>query len=231
MIEARGNYAEEIKLLQAALDRQPQSSPASEEFAENVGQLASAHFYAGHYPEAEALQQRSLAMHRQQHGENHPIVAEDLNTLGAIQHELGNLHQAELYYRRALAITEGWYGAEHPNTAQDLTSLGRTLVLEKQFEPAKDVLERALRIQLAIHKHDHPAVASALNELGNLAAQQDDYVTAAARYAEALQIWRTVYGATISSLAWGFPTLAVHTWVKRISCRLTRCTDRPCRCS
>jgi len=195
VMEARGNYADEIKILQAAFEREPTSGPPSEELAENIGQLASAHFYAGHYTEAEALQQRSLAIHRRQHGEDHPVVAEDLNTLGAIQHELGNLHQAELYFRKSLAIAEGWYGPEHPNTAQNLTSLGRTLVLEKQFDSAGKLLERALRIQEVIHDHNHPAVASALNELGNLAAQRNDYVSAAKRYAEALQIWRTVYGS------------------------------------
>jgi len=194
VLEAKGDYGEDIKVLEDALKMQPQSGPPTTELAKNLAQLANAHFYSGHFSQAEALEQRALAMDRGLHGENHPQVAEDLNTLGAIQHELGNLHAAELYYRKSLAITEGWYGKEHPNTAQDLTSLGRTLVSEKQYNDARPVLERALHIQLTIHGHDHPAVASALNELGNLATQQDDYAVAEARYAEALQIWRSVYG-------------------------------------
>ncbi len=192
VLEAKGDYAGAIKVLEEALKMQPAGTSA--EMAANLRGLANVQFYSAHFAEAEALEKRTLAMHKSLRGEHHPDVAEDLNTLGAIQHELGNLHEAEIYYRSALAITEGWYGPGHPNTAQDLTSLGRTLVNEKKYGDAKQVLERALAIQESTHGHNHPAVASALNELGNLAAQENDYVAAGARYAETLQIWRAVYG-------------------------------------
>lgn len=207
VLEAKGNYAEAVKVLEEALKLRPQTHGPDIGTATNLRELANAHFYQGHYAEAESLNQQVLATHRSLYGEKHPEVAEDLNNLGAIQNEIGNLAEAEMQYRRSLAITAEWYGEQHPKTAEDLTSLGRVLIKEKKYTDAKTVLQRALDIQKTVHGHDHPAVASALNELGNLASVQQEYPEAEASFSEALEIWRTVYGNTHQFIGVGLSNL------------------------
>jgi serine/threonine-protein kinase len=207
VLEAKGKYPEAIDQLQRALDSQPHADNANAAVANNMRELANAHFYAGHYTIAESLNQKVLATHRTLYGEHHPEIAEDLNNLGAIQHALGRLPDAERDYRQALSITEAWYGADHPQTAGNLTSLSRTLIAENKFDDARPLLQRALQIQSATHGDNHPAVASALNELGSLAYNLDRYDEAEADFSRALQIWRSVYGENHQFIGVGLSNL------------------------
>jgi serine/threonine-protein kinase len=110
VLSQRGAYDKSIAMLNDAM--RLRSAPGAEqaELASTLFQLASVHFYAGHFDESEALNQRVLKMHRQLYGERHPLVAEDIVNLGAIQYEHGNYADAERLYRDGLAINEHWYG-------------------------------------------------------------------------------------------------------------------------
>ena len=195
VLDARGQYEKAIPYLEDALRRAEARDKASEETANSLVALSSAHFYLGHHDICDVLNRRALELHRRLNGEKHPLVADDLINLGASQFQRGNFPESEKLYREALAIAEAFYGTGHFKTASMLTMVGRALVAEKNFDAAVPVLERALAIQERAHGPVHPSVASALNELGNVEAQTNQFDKAEARFSRMVEIYRKVYGA------------------------------------
>jgi tetratricopeptide (TPR) repeat protein len=193
VLEVRGEYAKAIAAMENAVNARELAGTESPELADAVSELASNHFYAGHYDLCDTLFQRALAMHRHFYGEGHPKVAQDLTDAGATQMERGNYADAEKYDRQALAIDEKFYGADHPETGSALTKLGRSLYYEKRYDEAGGLLRRALAIQERVHGAVHPAVASPLNELGNIASATGHYAEAEADFQRIVDIYRAVY--------------------------------------
>ncbi|MGA2216081.1 MAG: serine/threonine-protein kinase [Bryobacteraceae bacterium] len=194
VLEAKGSYDQAILVLEEAvrLESGPRSNPL--DTAATLKELADTQFYAGHYDICDNLTQRSLAIHRQVLGGQHPLVADDLINLGAVQFERGHYVEAERWYRQALDINEGWYGHEHPETASTLSMLGRSLVFQHRYEEAAKLVEQALQVQERVYGASHPKVANVLNELGTIALQRDNFDEAAARFQRMLDIYRAAYG-------------------------------------
>jgi len=192
-LQARGAYDSAIAV-QERLVAAYTTGGESPDLATSMSELASTHFYAGHYDLADSLNTRVLGMSRRLYGERHPMVAEDLINLGATQFERGDYAKAEAYDREALDITRAWYGDAHPKTASALTLLARALVYQKRLEEAQALLQEALVIREGVYGPAHPMVASTLNELGNLAAAEDRYDDAAAHFTRMVEIYRTAYG-------------------------------------
>ncbi len=194
MLQKRGNYDEAIALLDT-LVRVDTTGPArSPDFSAHLRELANAHFYAGHYPAADSLGRRVLALDTERYGPAHPSVASDLASLGEIELMLGRYPDAEAWYRQALEITRGWYGENHPETAANLTRLGRALMYQKKLPAATAALEQALAIQERVFGPVHPQTAEAVNELGNVAWELDRYEEAEARYRRVVDIYRATFG-------------------------------------
>jgi serine/threonine-protein kinase len=190
----RGQYDSAVPILEQALRLQAARDTASADYASAISDLANAHFYAGHYPLADSLYNRVLAMSRRLYGDRHPHVAEDLSNLGQIQQMLGTYAKAEEYYRQAYDIARGWYGTNHPETASYLTMVGRSLLFQNKFDSAKVALSEALAIQEKLHGPNHPEVANALNELGSLAWQRDQLDEAEQSWKRVVEIYRGAYG-------------------------------------
>jgi serine/threonine-protein kinase len=193
VLEVRGEYAKAIAFMEQAINSRSASAPNSPEFADALNELASNHFYAGHYDVCGAMFQRALDMHRGFYGDGHPKVAEDLINLGATRMEHGLYQDSERYDREAVAIDEKYYGPDHPQTASALTQLGRALYYGKHADEAAGLLRRALAIQERVHGPVHPAVASALNELGSIATVSGHYADAEADFQRMVDIYRAVY--------------------------------------
>ena len=193
VLEVRGEYATAIAAMESAVNSREVSGKDSPELADALGELASNHFYSGHWDICDTLFHRAMDMHRQFYGEGHPTVAQDAINLGATQMERGNYRDSEKYDRQAVAIDEKFYGPDHPETASALTQLGRSLYYEKHYDEAGALLRRALAIQERVHGPVHPAVASALNELGNIAASSGHYADAEAAFQRIVEIYRAVY--------------------------------------
>jgi serine/threonine-protein kinase len=193
VLEERGNYPEAIRVLDDAVRLRSGPGTAQAELADSLLELANAHFYAGHYPEAEALNQRLLGMHRQLYGPRHPLVAEDLINLGAIQQERGGYREAEEFHRQALAIIEPFYGKDHYKTASALTLIARALLKQERNDEGVVLLQRAIAIQERVFGPLHPRVASAVNELGTVALIRGRYDEAEAAFQRMLSIYRQVY--------------------------------------
>ncbi len=147
VLEDRGSYPEAIRILGEAVRLRSVPGADRADLADSLLELANAQFYAGHYAEAEALNQRLLAMHREIYGERHPLVAEDLINLGAIQQELGQYTKAEAFHRQAIEITRGFYGTDHYKTASGLTLIARALVKQNRYQEAVEFCSRLWRFR------------------------------------------------------------------------------------
>ncbi len=189
----RGDYAEAVRELTDAAALQEGRGGKTPELAEMLKELASAHFYQGHWPETRVLRERVLALNRELYGERHPRVAESLVDLGAIHHEQGRYAEAERLYREAIALTRAHYGDDHYATASNLTMLARTLIHQKRYEEAEAPLREALAIQERVFGPNHPRVASAVNEFGTLALMRDQYPEAEAAFRRMVAIYRAAY--------------------------------------
>ncbi len=189
-----GAYDAAIKTLDEAVRLQPAQGGVTPELAASLYELANAHFSAGHYDEAEALNERLLPMYRQIYGERHPRVADVVMSLGEIQNDRGHYAEAEKHERQALEMVQGWYGKDSPEAATDLTILGRTMVYEKRFDEAVELLQQSLAIKERVYGKVHPSVASSLNDLGNAASMQGKYDIAEEYFKREADIYRAVYG-------------------------------------
>ncbi len=194
VLEDRGSYDEAIKTLEEAVRMQSSKGGATPEVAASLYELASTHFYAGHYDISESLNERLLPMYRRIYGERHPRVADVLINLGAIKYDLGHYPEAEKYDRQALDIVQAWYGKDNPETASDLTILARALVRENRDDEAADLLQQSLAIKEQVYGKVHPSVASTLNELGTVALRQGKNGAAEQYFLRMVDIYREVYG-------------------------------------
>jgi len=69
-LEERGASIDAIQLLEEPV-RSNSSAGITPDAASSLNELASAHFYAGHYKIADAMFRRVLDMHRQLYGNRH----------------------------------------------------------------------------------------------------------------------------------------------------------------
>jgi serine/threonine-protein kinase len=207
VLEERGSYDRALESLQEAvrLRSAPGADPA--DLAESLVELASSHFYAGHYPESEAINRRLLDMHRQLYGDRHPLIAEDLVNLGAIQQELGNYAKAEEFHRQALEITQAFYGTDHYRTASGLTLIARAVSKQDRYDEAQQLLDRAVAIQEKVFGSVHPRVASALNEVANVALMKDRYDEAEAAFRRMVDVYRAVHSGKHYTIGIGLANL------------------------
>ncbi|HET6149644.1 MAG TPA: serine/threonine-protein kinase [Polyangia bacterium] len=193
VLEERGAYDRAIPVLDEAVRLHTAAGREDTDLSASVTELANTHFYAGHYPISESLNQRALALDRRLHGERHPTVSSDLINLGAIQFELGQYGAAERLYREGLAITIAWYGDDHFQTAADLTMLGRALNMLDRSDEAIQMLQRALAIRERVFGADHPSVASTVNEIGGIALAQKRFDDAERAFQRMVEIYRVVH--------------------------------------
>jgi serine/threonine protein kinase/tetratricopeptide (TPR) repeat protein len=193
VLEDRGAYDEAVKVLEETVRLQSSQRAVTKDLSESISELATAHYYLGHFSMADSLNKRALAMDRQLYGAVHPRVADDLYDLGLIQHDQGHDADAEQYYRQALAIKQSWYGKEHPDTALIMAAVGQSLVYQGRYDEAAPVLQQAVAIQERILGKVHPQVAMGLNTLGLLELRRGHLSEAEKDFQRMADINRAVY--------------------------------------
>jgi serine/threonine-protein kinase len=208
VLENAGRYPEAIKELEEAVRLQSNRPGQEADLSASLTELANCYFYTSRYAEADALNQRVLAIDRRLYGPRHPHVADDLINLGAVQFEGGHYAEAERWDRQALEIMAAWYGPGHPETASAQTMLARALLKLDRRDEARPLLEAALTTQERVYGPIHPRVASTLNELGLIARDQGRLDEAAADFRRMAEIYDQVHhgkhylvGVALSNLA------------------------------
>jgi serine/threonine-protein kinase len=194
VLEERGGYTEAIALFESAVQSYSTAGTPPADLADSLMHLANVHYYAGNLDTSELLNRRLLPMHRQVHGESHPLVADTLINLATIQFNRGHYDRSEELNRQALALVRPWYDDDHPEMASSMTILAQALVMQKKFDEAVPLLRGALAIQERTYGSVHPRVALVLNELGSVALQQTRLDEAEASFARVVSIYREVYG-------------------------------------
>ena len=189
VLEERGSYPDAVIVMTEAVALRTDPK----ELAEARLGLANVHFYAGHFPEAEALNKQVLETYKTIYGPAHPSVAEVLTNLGAIKQDTGQYTESEKLHRQALEIIRPFFGEDHPRTAASVTMIARVLVFQKRGAEAAGMLSRSLAIRERVYGPVHPSVASTLNELGNLAILETRHDEGESYFRRVLAIYREAY--------------------------------------
>ena len=208
ILENAGRYPNAIRELEEAVRLQTGRPGLEGDLSASLTELANCHFYVGQYAEADALNQKVLALDRRLYGPRHPHIADDLINLGAVQFEGGHYAEAERWNREALEIMTAWYGPDHPETASAQTILARSLLRLERRDEARVLLTSALATQERVYGPVHPRVASTLNELGIVARDQGRLADASANFQRMADIYDQVHhgkhyliGVALSNLA------------------------------
>lgn len=194
VLTERGEYDRAIATFEDVVRTRTSAADDTAALAESLYELASTHFYAGHWLAADSLDRAALALFRRVYGERHPRVSDVLVNLGAVAFEQARYADADRDYLAALSITRGWYGEAHPTTASNLTMLARSYVRQDRHGEADSLLRTALAIRERVFGPVHPSVASTVNEVGSLALRRKQYDQAEAAYRRMLEIYRATYG-------------------------------------
>ncbi|CAM9244996.1 unnamed protein product, partial [Ectocarpus sp. 12 AP-2014] len=171
-----------------------ESCEATEAVARSYSSVGSLFNIQGKYAEAEALYERSQAIHEKVSGPEHPDVATSLTNRASSLEGQGKYEDTEPLYRRSLAIREKVLGPEHPGVATVLNN--RALLLEKQgkYEEAEPLYRRSLAIDEKVYGPDHPEVATVLNNWAFLLQKQGKFEEAEPLFERSQAIREKVLG-------------------------------------
>jgi CHAT domain-containing protein/tetratricopeptide (TPR) repeat protein len=168
------------------------------------------------FAEALPLAQRSVALTKARHGEDHRLYATALINLASVLEATNRLAEAEPLFRGALAIDENTYGPDDPHTAISLGNLAGLLRNANRLAEAEPLLRRALAINEKSYGPDHPSVAIGLSNLATLLSDSNHFAEAEPLFRRALAIDEKSLGAHHPNVAIRLNGLA----------NLLRATDR-----
>jgi tetratricopeptide (TPR) repeat protein len=163
----------------------------------------------GLYNEAASMSEAALTLRREEHGDDHPSVAESTHQLAELNQLLGRLEESEELFREALAIRESGYGRNHPAVASTLHGLAMLFVETAQFDTAEALYQRALTIREGLPGSDSTIVISTLNNLADLYREQGRYEEAESLFRRVLKEKEETLGDDHPSLATTLNSLAV----------------------
>ncbi len=163
----------------------------------------------GRYSEAEPLYNRSLAITKEQLGDNHPSTATSLNNLALLYQSQGRYSEAEPLYNRSLAITKEQLGDNHPSTATSLNNLALLYQSQGRYSEAEPLYNRSLAITKEQLGDNHPSTATSLNNLAFLYQSQGRYSEAEPLYKQALAIFKQQLGDNHPDTATSLNNLAL----------------------
>ena len=193
----------------AAFVRWSQGQPDTLQLADVANQLANFLATAASYAAAEPLYRYALAINEQSFGNQHPIVAAELNNLAQLLHATNRLDEAEPLMRRALAVAEQSFGSQHPNIAHHLNNLAALLQETNRLAEAEQLYRRALAIRERSFGNDDPNVALGLSNLAVLLKHTNRLVEAEPLMRRALAIDERSFGDQHPNVAIRLSNLAL----------------------
>ena len=163
--------------------------------------MASQYKNQGKYAEAEPLYKRSLAIHENAFGPDHPAVAISLNGLADLYGNQRKYAESEALFKRALTIYQKSLDPKHPEIATTLGNLATLYKDQGKFEEGEPLFRRSLSIHEKSFGPNHPHVATSLNNLAILYVGQK-------KYAEAEPLFKRSLAISEKSLDPDHPTVA-----------------------
>ncbi len=167
---------------------------AKPETAEALHLLAGVLEAQGHYEQARAAIEHSLAIKQEIYGnQEHPSVAASLHELARIHAALGHTEEARSLLERALKIHQS-PGA----IAASLHELASVLRRQGDYDGARRALERSLEIETqALGTELHPTVATILHSLAQVLHARGDLDGARQHVERSLEIEAEVHGTEL----------------------------------
>jgi serine/threonine protein kinase/tetratricopeptide (TPR) repeat protein len=143
---------------------------------------------------AQSTQERTLAVRREQLGDDHPDTLDSINTLGSIYQLMGSFDDAELYVVEVMDRSRRVLGDDHPSTLDAINNMGALRQAQGRFDEAESYIQEALEGRRRVLGDDHPRTLTSINFMGLLRADQGNPAAAEVFYREAFEGRRNVLG-------------------------------------
>ena len=145
--------------------------------------------------EAEPLLREALRLRREAKGDDHPLVAQNLNDLAVLRLQQQDYEGALDLYQQSLAIGRKALGEDHPETAATLENLGGVYFRTGRFDESLAAVAQVLDIRRRKLGPESLAVARTLHNRAVVETGAGRRESAAATFAEALPRMRALLGA------------------------------------
>jgi serine/threonine-protein kinase len=205
---ARGASLTARELLDRGLSRVDSLAPQPLVQAEVLGVIGRVYQNLGEHARARPLLERSLAIHREQLGENHPDVARSYNRLGNLLRLQGEYVPSVEHLRNAVAIHRAADSSHALALATDLHDLASVLTEQGALDEAEPLFKEALAIRRRELGDEHVDVAESLSGLGWLMSERGEYATSERHYRDALEMRRRLLPENHPELAYALHNVA-----------------------
>ncbi len=202
VMHGQGKTAEAAAQLRSAIDTYRAAGGAySESLLQALTNLAALAQIRGDYGEAETATRDVLALAREHHGDDHPLVFANLSNLAQLLSRQRREEAGEVF-AEALALGEEVYGAEHPEVSTCRNNYAGYLNRSGRHAEAEVLVRRSMEIDRRTLGPDHPSISSGLQQLGFALRSQHRFAAAESVYVESVRIRRAAYGPDHPSVAY-----------------------------
>ncbi len=168
----------------------------SPEIAETLGLLSLVRLVEGDKDQAESLASRCLDMSRRLYPGDHVQKAIAMECEAKALCDLARAAEGESLIREAVAMYRRLEGEQSLRVSRALVNLSRALMHDRSKRAeALQVLEDALAINRGHFNGKHSDMVQNLTSLANVLSMNQDDAGAEARYLEAIELGKEVYGA------------------------------------
>ncbi len=119
----------------------------------------------GAYDRAIGFSQRSLALHKQHLGTDHPDTLTSMNALAVAYRFAGKLDMALPLHEETLKLEKAKLGPDHPNTLTSMDDLAGAYQAAGKLDMALLLHEETLKLNKAKLGPDHPDTLTSMNNL------------------------------------------------------------------
>ena len=151
-------------------------------------------YYHDRLAEAEPLMREAITLEEQEHGHDHPKVAQAMNALASLLQMAQRFDEAEPLMRESLAIARRRYGDDHAAIANPVNNLAFLLERKGDIAGAEQCYRDALALNRKYKGDRHPEVAINLVNLAGLFENQHRPDEVLALYREAESICAEIHG-------------------------------------
>lgn len=164
--------------------------------------LALLYVYLGDYKKAEGLYEKSLAICKNCHSEDHVKTATVKRGLGLVFRGLGEYERSKTLLQQALTTFKAHYGDDNRETIETVLHLGNTYRASRDYKKAKGLLEQGLGFYEKKDGKNHINVAWILVHLGLTYRRLGDYEHSIQYLERGFNIYRKLYGTDNIYTAW-----------------------------
>mmetsp|Transcript_48244 Transcript_48244/g.92210 ORF Transcript_48244/g.92210 Transcript_48244/m.92210 type:complete len:1297 (+) Transcript_48244:84-3974(+) len=131
-----------------------------------LSKLAHKHYLRAECAEATEAQLRVIEEIRDQLGNAHPLVGQELKFLGSIYQKWGKFIHALTAFEQSYTILSASLGKDHPQVAHALVYQAVLMHGTGNFEASVDLSERAMTTLSTYMHHEHPSIIAVVRLAG-----------------------------------------------------------------